>query len=353
MNSHFEKGFTALFLACVVATSLPDEVLAQSASSSSTTSFVDTVIDSARQTWSWGRSFGNSLSILGSEKVSDLKVPVVGVKVSQLYDSWGDGRSGGRSHEGIDIMAARGTPIVSPTKAIVSSIGFGANGGNYVYTINPGGERFYYAHLDSYAEGLTEGKVLEAGDLIGHVGNSGNASGGAPHLHFGIYQGGASNPYPRFTKEFTMEETISLLNKMVATASNKEAAAYKLTPYRSILIQASQKGITLESTLTAALGITSSPSETKSATFALYRDLKLGSQGEDVRMLQKFLNTHGATIAVSGPGSAGNETAYFGPATRNALATYQRRQGIVPAAGYFGPLTRSTVTLELGGIAAR
>ena len=73
------------------------------------------------------------------------------------------------------------------------------------------------------------------------------------------------------------------------------------------------------------------------------RDLTVGSQGEDVRALQVFLNTKGHVIASLGAGSRGNETTYFGTLTRSALARYQASAGIAPAVGYFGPLTRANV----------
>ncbi len=94
----------------------------------------------------------------------------------------------------------------------------------------------------------------------------------------------------------------------------------------------------------------SSPSAgtTVSATFA--RNLTVGSTGSDVKDLQKFLNSKGHTVSSSGPGSAGNETSYFGPATRAALAKYQAAQGISPAVGYFGPITMKSVNAMTGGV---
>lgn len=82
---------------------------------------------------------------------------------------------------------------------------------------------------------------------------------------------------------------------------------------------------------------------TPSANAAWNRDLTVGAQGEDVRGLQVFLNTHGYTIASSGPGSKGSETAFFGGLTRAALVKYQQAKGITPAVGYFGPKTRAAV----------
>lgn len=72
-----------------------------------------------------------------------------------------------------------------------------------------------------------------------------------------------------------------------------------------------------------------------------HRDLERGSTGEDVRLLQKFLNQNGYIVSPSGPGSAGFETTYFGERTRTALAQWQASRNIVPALGYYGPKTRA------------
>jgi hypothetical protein len=125
-----------------------------------------------------------------------LPVPVAGVRPSQLHDTWGDARSGGRTHEGIDIMARRGTPVLSATHGIVTAVTWRELGGNSVSVLGPGGYSHYYAHLNSYGRYVVGDKV-NAGDTIGFVGNTGNASGGSPHLHYGIYtESGAINPYP-------------------------------------------------------------------------------------------------------------------------------------------------------------
>lgn len=322
------KGLPALFLVCLLAITPSVSVFAanETANGSSTISnVVNNVWEGAANTWSWGRSFGNTLALLGSDKIENLKVPVLGVAVSQLSDTWGDARSNGRTHEGIDIMAPRGTPVISPTKAVVSEIGYGALGGNYVYTINPDGERFYFAHLDGYAEGLVKGKVLEAGDVIGYVGNTGNASGGATHLHFGIYSGGASNPYPRLTVNWTTDELAAIKAKIGGAVS-----AVMTTP------------TTQPVSSTKTIATSAAPYSLSSLT----RDLTLGSTGQDVKILQQFLNTHGAVIATTGAGSPGNETSYFGQATRAALAKYQTMKNISPAVGYFGPLTRTIVAKD-------
>lgn len=83
-----------------------------------------------------------------------------------------------------------------------------------------------------------------------------------------------------------------------------------------------------------------------SANARFNRDLQAGTSGDDVKGLQIFLNTHGFTVASSGPGSPGNETSFFGGLTRAAVIAYQKAKGITPAVGYFGPLTRGAVNSE-------
>lgn len=127
----------------------------------------------------------------------------------QLVDTWGGIRSGNRRHEGIDIMARRGTPVVSATRGIVSRVGQNGLGGNVVWTVGPSGERHYYAHLDSVAS-ISEGQEVMIGDTLGFVGTTGNARGTPPHLHYGIYHdSGAINPYPRLIPPWRREPTTS------------------------------------------------------------------------------------------------------------------------------------------------
>ena len=117
----------------------------------------------------------------------------------RFIDTWGATRSGGRRHEGIDIFAPRGTPVVSTTRGFVTRVGTNRLGGHVVGVLGPGLEWHYYAHLDRFGP-IREGDMVQPGDLLGYVGNTGNARGTPPHLHYGVYRGGASNPYPRLAR---------------------------------------------------------------------------------------------------------------------------------------------------------
>lgn len=126
-----------------------------------------------------------------------LSVPVSGVAIERIADTWGAAR-GERPHQGVDIFAPRGTPICSTTRGIVWSVRNSGLGGKQIWVIGPGRERHYYAHLEDWVPGLARGDVVQVGDRMGFVGNSGNAQGTPPHLHYGIYgTSGALDPLPR------------------------------------------------------------------------------------------------------------------------------------------------------------
>lgn len=131
---------------------------------------------------------------------SRLPVPVHNVTRKELRDTWGAARGQGRSHEGIDIMAAKGTKVYSATDGIIASLKGNNLGGTVIWIIGPSGSWHYYAHLSKHKRGISEGDVVKKGDLIGYVGNTGNARNTPPHLHYGIYLNGkgrgAVNPYP-------------------------------------------------------------------------------------------------------------------------------------------------------------
>ncbi len=131
-----------------------------------------------------------------------LRIPVVGVTQRDLSDSWHDPRDGGaRVHKGIDIFAPRGREIVAVADGILSYIGDQPKGGHCLWLTTESGTSFYYAHLDRWAPGLYEGMEVQSGDLLGFVGNTGNAVHTPSHLHFGINQNDDMvNPYPLLTR---------------------------------------------------------------------------------------------------------------------------------------------------------
>ncbi|HET7434044.1 MAG TPA: M23 family metallopeptidase [Thermoanaerobaculia bacterium] len=131
-----------------------------------------------------------------------LEMPVVGIRPVDLDDSWGNSRDGGkRKHKGIDIFARRGTPVVAVASGVVSYIGVQPKGGQCLWLTTESGASFYYAHLERWAPGLYEGIEVQPGDLLGYVGNTGNAISTPPHLHFGVNENDEMvNPYPILTK---------------------------------------------------------------------------------------------------------------------------------------------------------
>ena len=109
--------------------------------------------------------------------------------------SWGAPRSGGRSHQGVDMFAARGMPVFAAAAGTVR-VGSNGLGGLTVQLYDTTGNRYYYAHLDSVA--VTSGQTVEAGQTLGGAGTSGNAAGTPPHLHWQVHPGGGgpTDPYP-------------------------------------------------------------------------------------------------------------------------------------------------------------
>lgn len=126
---------------------------------------------------------------------ASLVFPVSGYDTGAIKSWFGDPRSGGsREHHGVDIFAPRGTPVVAAAKATVRSTRPNRLGGKVVWLRDELGRSLYYAHLDSQA--VRRGDLVEPGDTLGFVGNTGNARTTPPHLHFGMYWGGPSDPYP-------------------------------------------------------------------------------------------------------------------------------------------------------------
>ncbi len=128
-----------------------------------------------------------------------LDVPVQGVERSRLRDTFAESR-GDHDHEAMDILAERGTPVLSATAGRLLRL-FDSNAGGLMVYATDTSERFIllYGHLDRYADGLVEGMSLDRGQVIGYVGTTGNAPPGTPHLHFGILRGDPAVSWSRGT----------------------------------------------------------------------------------------------------------------------------------------------------------
>jgi murein DD-endopeptidase MepM/ murein hydrolase activator NlpD len=137
-----------------------------------------------------------------------LVIPVRGKRPADLTDTFTAARAGGaRVHDAIDIMADEGTPVIAAAPGRVEKLFLSKPGGKTIYVRSPDGRTiYYYAHLKSYAPGLAEQQAVTAGQSLGEVGHTGNASAEGPHLHFAIMSTSpqskwwetstAVNPYP-------------------------------------------------------------------------------------------------------------------------------------------------------------
>jgi hypothetical protein len=138
-----------------------------------------------------------------------LVIPVAGVQSEDLLDTFNEMR-GDRRHEALDIPAPRGTPVLSAADGRLERLFTSERGGLMVYT-SDASQRFIlmYAHLDAYADGLSDGIALRRGQVIGYVGTTGNAPPNLPHLHFAVAR---SNDVKRWW-EGTPVDPLPLLRK--------------------------------------------------------------------------------------------------------------------------------------------
>jgi murein DD-endopeptidase MepM/ murein hydrolase activator NlpD len=113
-----------------------------------------------------------------------------------FVDSWGAARSGGRHHQGTDVMAPHGARVFATVDGVVSRESSSTNGGIQLYLRGANGVEYFYAHLSGYA--VPSGTRVRAGQLVAYNGQTGNARYTAPHVHFEVHPGGGTpvNPYP-------------------------------------------------------------------------------------------------------------------------------------------------------------
>jgi len=165
---------------------------------------------------------GTLISLLTDKTPQKLPVPVEEVASKDLEDTWGAPRGGNRRHEGIDIFAPLGRPVLSTTNGVVFKVGEDDLGGHVVRVLGPGWQWHYYAHLERFAD-IKPGNIVQQGSVLGYVGNTGNASGTPYHLHYGVYDflSGARNPYPLLASD----REDSTIKKAVPRAGTKTRAS--------------------------------------------------------------------------------------------------------------------------------
>ncbi len=150
-----------------------------------------------------------SFSFAEEIEKSEIPIPLLhSIEVDELSDTWDEARSHGRTHEGIDIVVPRWSFVASPVDGKINRIETSGFGGLHIWMLTEDDERFYFAHLEAVSPFIKVGQNISKGEIIGFVGNSGNALGTDPHLHFGIYSNDwiPENPYPRITETFSEEE---------------------------------------------------------------------------------------------------------------------------------------------------
>lgn len=248
---------------------------------------------------------------VSAEEVRDITFPLDQEYDYHFTDTYGAPRSGGRVHEGTDIMSDKMTPVLAATDGKVTELVDHDEGwGLAIYIKDKDGYSYRYLHINNdtpgtddnknirayaFPKNIKEGVSVTAGQVIAFVGDSGNAENAGSHLHFEIWTPDheSINSYPSL---------MAALGKPVETSEPSKNTRYQFT-----------------------------------------RDLELGDEGADVRELQKYLNSAGFVVASSGVGSPGQETTYFGSLTKAALIKFQKAKNISPAAGYFGPITRGVI----------
>lgn len=253
-------------------------------------------------------------SILAAE-TRDIFFPTE--KTATFKDDFGDSRSGGRSHEANDLMGKKMTPLYSAVDGVVHELEIPEATWGYATVLEDSdGYTYHYLHMNNdtpgtddgqggvdnaYAPFTGRGSAVRKGQLIGWMGDSGNAENVGSHLHFEI----------------------------------RRPDRTAIDPYESLMAA-------LGKSVPVPTGAVSLPASVKEK-FIFKKNFSLGKTDPDIKELQKFLNAKGFVIAKTGPGSPGRETPYFGSATKAALIKFQSAQKISPASGFFGPMTRAMV----------
>jgi murein DD-endopeptidase MepM/ murein hydrolase activator NlpD len=156
-------------------------------------------LEAARTAYLTSMPVAGGTTLAGALPQGDYLFPVAGPV--QFGDDWGYARAGGRSHQGIDLFAARGTPVVAVADGTLFNVGWNGLGGWRLWVRDASGNGFYYAHMDAYSPAAREGAAVTRGTVLGYVGDTGDARGTPTHLHFEVHPGGGGpvRPYPIVT----------------------------------------------------------------------------------------------------------------------------------------------------------
>jgi peptidoglycan hydrolase-like protein with peptidoglycan-binding domain len=325
------------------------------------------------------------------------------VKPFRFSNDFAEARGGGtRTHEGVDIIAPKLTPFIAVADGIITYRASPEPAWGYALTLEDSeGYHYKYLHVNNdtpgtddgrggeqyaYAPGIVAGSNVVRGQVLGWVGDSGNAESVGSHLHFEMYAPGRVliNPYEslilaaggvtsgdttqttaprsaaaastpvsrRQLQEGDRGSDVRALNDTLVSAGLLRSVSGELfTSDTREAVRAAQVRYELPTTGIADVRTqealaravpTQAPPATQIAPL-FTKDLEAGMTHAEVRSLQRFLNARGFTVAPSGQGSPGNESTYFGSRTKAALSAFQKANGIVPAAGYFGPKTRALI----------
>lgn len=303
---------------------------------------------------------------LDDDIVETIPLPILfGIDLDDVVSDYGAPRGGGtRSHEGQDFLAPQGVPIVSPTEAIVISVGTWSGAGKYVQTANPGGETFRYMHLDEWAD-IDPGDKLDTGDYIGTVGDTGNAAPGAYHLHFEMLDedGDPQDPYPRLGEAFDLEDKMDYLDDVFRDRRDDEDyAEFLIETFPTEFRQAYAEDIDLPRAIERVIDDEDWEDEVgqlqaltgliESIPTLLTTELTVGDSGSRVILLQLYLiySAEGAArnrLAAAGP------TGYYGSITATAVSELQDNEGVGMSGVYdgrtrsvFASRTLETLTLD-------
>ena len=141
----------------------------------------------------------------GAGELSRFVMPVRGIQPYELTPNFGAARdNGARKHEGLDIMAPMGREVLACVSGKILTKKWNDLGGNTIWLQGDDGKVYYFAHLSAYREGISDGERVRAADVIGFVGNTGDAQGKSPHLHFEVHDtrgGPAYDPFPILTQD--------------------------------------------------------------------------------------------------------------------------------------------------------